>query len=510
MQTRIAKDIVRDNVVERDLSYILTGIFFEIQKELGRFCREKQYGDILEQKLKSKGICYQREHPIEIGSRKSNFTDFLIEDRIIIDLKAKPFIEKEDYLQMKRYLEVSGRQLGLILNFRDRYLKAKRILNSKDFVDSDKFVVSNRKKGFTLFEFILYFGILSAVVSVSAGTFISLTKGGAKADAIAEVDSALRFVTNKIKQDIKDATDIGIPAGVQNTRLSLTTPEGLVTYALNTSNPVQIERSVTASGATVTSVITSAKVKVIDATFERYENENPANARRIIGVKADITISYNSNNTDLSYTAGKQIFINSKIFPVQARGGGGGAADQTSTVSSKKIDAPDQGNWQLERAMTITPASNEQIKIKKITGEVSFNGTVNTANSPFNMGDVRKFAQNGWGFPFPRISKAVEQFAGRLSASLAILIVQQGGGLNSSGGVTYNQDPFPGPPNTVNDCTLDVYTNVIKNASYTHTVGQPINVEFYLKDSGNTESVMDSYCLRTTEITYTKSIVVDE
>ena len=79
MQTRIAKDIVRDNVVERDLSYILTGIFFEIQKELGRFCREKQYGDILEQKLKSKGICYQREHPIEIGSRKSNFTDFLIE-----------------------------------------------------------------------------------------------------------------------------------------------------------------------------------------------------------------------------------------------------------------------------------------------------------------------------------------------------------------------------------------------------------------------------------------------
>ena len=128
-------------IVEKELSYRLVGIFFEIQKELGRFCRERQYADVLEKKLLEAGINFKREYPIEVGGRKSNFVDFIIENKILIDLKAKPFVEKDDFFQMKRYLKISDLELGLIVNFQDKYLKPKRILN---FVDSDKFVVSNR------------------------------------------------------------------------------------------------------------------------------------------------------------------------------------------------------------------------------------------------------------------------------------------------------------------------------------------------------------------------------
>lgn len=135
--------IKRPKIVEKELSYRLGGIFFDIQKELGRFCRERQYGDLFEAKLRDSNLNYQREYPIEIGDRKSNLVDFIIEDKILVDLKAKPFITKEDYNQVKRYLEVSGKELGLIVNFRDKHLKPKRVLNSR-FVDSDIFVVSDR------------------------------------------------------------------------------------------------------------------------------------------------------------------------------------------------------------------------------------------------------------------------------------------------------------------------------------------------------------------------------
>lgn len=131
-------------IVEKELSYKLGGVFFRIQEDMGRFCRERQYADVLEKKLKEEQINFKREYPIEVGDRKSNFVDFVIEDRILVDLKAKPFVEKSDYYQMKRYLETSNLNLGLIVNFQDRYLKPKRILGNKKFVDSNKFVVSNR------------------------------------------------------------------------------------------------------------------------------------------------------------------------------------------------------------------------------------------------------------------------------------------------------------------------------------------------------------------------------
>lgn len=121
----------KTEIVEKELSYKLGGIFFKIQKNNGRFCRERQYGDALEKELSDAKISFKREYPIEIGGRKSNFVDFLVEGRVLVDLKTKPYLEKEDFYQMKRYLEVSGLKFGLLVNFQDKFLKPKRVLNSR-------------------------------------------------------------------------------------------------------------------------------------------------------------------------------------------------------------------------------------------------------------------------------------------------------------------------------------------------------------------------------------------
>ena len=60
---------------------------------------------------------------------EGNIVDFIIDGKILIDLKAKRFITKEDYYQMLRYLKSSGLKLGLVVNFRGTYLKPKRIIN---------------------------------------------------------------------------------------------------------------------------------------------------------------------------------------------------------------------------------------------------------------------------------------------------------------------------------------------------------------------------------------------
>jgi len=50
--------------------------------------------------------------------------------KVIVDLKAKRIIAKDDYYQIKRYLAAYKKELGIIINFREYYSNPKRILNS--------------------------------------------------------------------------------------------------------------------------------------------------------------------------------------------------------------------------------------------------------------------------------------------------------------------------------------------------------------------------------------------
>jgi len=122
-----------NKIVYKQLSYEITGILFEIHNILGRFGREKQYGDALEKLLKENKMPYNRERPLPIKEIDNNFTniaDFIINDQIILDIKAKPIVTKEDYYQMNRYLEASRYKLGLIVNFRNKYLKPIRVIRA--------------------------------------------------------------------------------------------------------------------------------------------------------------------------------------------------------------------------------------------------------------------------------------------------------------------------------------------------------------------------------------------
>jgi GxxExxY protein len=121
------------NIIYKELSFFITGMLFKIHNELGRYKNEKQYADKFEFILKEKTVNYLREYNLPnsfLGEKNNrNRPDFIINDLIIIDFKAKTIITKEDYFQMQRYLTSYKKRLGIIVNFRQKYIKPKRIIN---------------------------------------------------------------------------------------------------------------------------------------------------------------------------------------------------------------------------------------------------------------------------------------------------------------------------------------------------------------------------------------------
>ena len=122
-------------ILHKDLSYGINGILFQVHNSLGRFCKHNQYGDALEVLLKENNIKYKREIEIPIFFKEikltGNILDFLIEDAVVLDIKCKKEITTKDYVQMKRYLKATGKELGIIVNFADKSLKIVRILDKK-------------------------------------------------------------------------------------------------------------------------------------------------------------------------------------------------------------------------------------------------------------------------------------------------------------------------------------------------------------------------------------------
>lgn len=123
----------RGELIYKELSYKICGLAFRIDNEIGYGHQEKVYGDALEELLKIEKIAYKREVyvPIKINEKllAKKYYDFLIDDKIIVELKIATHKYRDVCRQVFDYLKNSNLNLGIIIRFTRDGVKIKRIPN---------------------------------------------------------------------------------------------------------------------------------------------------------------------------------------------------------------------------------------------------------------------------------------------------------------------------------------------------------------------------------------------
>ncbi len=121
------------NLIYKEESYKIVGICMEVHNNLGAGFLEIVYKDALEYELRKANIPYEREKQYEVNYKGTIlphlfYADFVLLDKIILEVKGVASISEEFVAQAINYLKVSGNNLALIVNFGELKLNYKRIV----------------------------------------------------------------------------------------------------------------------------------------------------------------------------------------------------------------------------------------------------------------------------------------------------------------------------------------------------------------------------------------------
>ncbi len=125
-----------DDLLYKEESFKIIGVCFEIYNILGKGLLESVYKDAMEYEFKNKNIPYEREKLFKVKYKDIYlnhffYADFIVFDKIILEVKAVSSIIDEHIKQTINYLSITGSKLGIIINFGDNSLRYKRIARTK-------------------------------------------------------------------------------------------------------------------------------------------------------------------------------------------------------------------------------------------------------------------------------------------------------------------------------------------------------------------------------------------
>ena len=115
----------------------IIGCAFDVINELGTGFLESVYEKAMLLALHQKGLSAVAQHPIKVlfrGECVGDFySDLVVEEKVIVELKAVKAVAPEHQAQIINYLNATGIEVGLLINFGTPRLEYKRFSRSKDF-----------------------------------------------------------------------------------------------------------------------------------------------------------------------------------------------------------------------------------------------------------------------------------------------------------------------------------------------------------------------------------------
>ncbi|MBU4342807.1 MAG: GxxExxY protein [Candidatus Omnitrophica bacterium] len=125
---------VDDFLYEKE-SYKIRGACFEVWKRFGSAYKESIYHKALAKEFKERRLPFKDEKLIDViykGEKVGVYRpDFIIADAIIVEIKATPFLGKEDEKRFWHYIRGSEFKLGFLINFGGKKLEIRRRIYEK-------------------------------------------------------------------------------------------------------------------------------------------------------------------------------------------------------------------------------------------------------------------------------------------------------------------------------------------------------------------------------------------
>ncbi|TDG37014.1 GxxExxY protein [Pedobacter changchengzhani] len=111
----------------------IIGASFKVSNTLGCGFLEKVYENALYIEIKKTGLSVIKQYPLQVYYEKQvvgdYFADLLVENEIIVELKAVKDLNEVHQAQLMNYLIACGKRCGLLLNFGKPKIEIKRMLN---------------------------------------------------------------------------------------------------------------------------------------------------------------------------------------------------------------------------------------------------------------------------------------------------------------------------------------------------------------------------------------------
>ncbi|OGB60430.1 MAG: GxxExxY protein [Caldithrix sp. RBG_13_44_9] len=109
------------NLIHKDITDKILNAFYTVYSELGYGFLEKIYENALLYELSEAGLKCERQKPIKVYYKDQQvgeyFADIVVENKVILEIKAAESIAKEHEYQLINYLKATKIEIGLVLNF---------------------------------------------------------------------------------------------------------------------------------------------------------------------------------------------------------------------------------------------------------------------------------------------------------------------------------------------------------------------------------------------------------
>jgi GxxExxY protein len=124
-----------ENFLHSEITGSILKAFFNVYNKLGYGFLEKVYENALMIELKKQGLQAQKQIPISVYYDEHNvgqyFADIIVNDCVIIEIKAAEGLVKEHEAQLVNYLRATEIEVGLLLNFGKEPQYKRKVFSNK-------------------------------------------------------------------------------------------------------------------------------------------------------------------------------------------------------------------------------------------------------------------------------------------------------------------------------------------------------------------------------------------